>query len=315
MAAAIVGIRRIALERGLKSLSAKIQRVAIMSPGDMGSAIGKVLSDSGFDVITCLEGRSELSRLRAKEAGMREVPSVDRLVSEADLILSVLVPSQALALAETIATSVRRTKCHPAYADLNAIAPQTVMKISAILTEVGVAFIDGGIIGSPPKAGRSGTRIYCSGPDTTALESLAKAGLDIRPLGNQVGKASGLKMVYAASTKGITALWTELLVAAKALGLEEALMAEFQMSGANISEVLKGRIPSMPRRARRWVGEMEEIAETFDSVGLTPRMLLGAADMYRLVSETPLADQTSREPDPTTDTVLEVLTKRLEKTC
>ena len=289
----------------------KIKKVAVMSPGDMGSAIGKVLSDSGLDVITCLEGRSELSRVRAQEAGIRDLRPFDRLVSEADLILSVLVPAKALALAETIAGSVRRTGCHPVCADLNAIAPKTVMKINAIMTDAGVIFIDGGIIGAPPKAGQSNTRIYCSGPDTRALESLTESGLEVRVVGTQVGQASGLKMVYAASTKGITALWTELLVAAKALGLEEALMAEFRMSRVDTSEVMKARVTSMPRRARRWIGEMEEIAATFEGVGLTPRMLLGAADVYRLVSETPLADQTSREPDPTAETVLQVLTDRL----
>jgi putative dehydrogenase len=134
-----------------------------MSPGDMGSAIGNVLSDSGLDVITCLEGRSELSRLRAQEAGMRDVKSVDGLVSESELILSVLIPSKALALANLIADSVRRTGCHPAYADLNAIAPQTVIRINTVLTNAGVIFIDGGIIRAPPKAGRRNTRIYCSG--------------------------------------------------------------------------------------------------------------------------------------------------------
>lgn len=285
--------------------------VGIMSPGEMGSAIGKILSDSGCDVVTCLEGRSNLSRLRAREAGMRDLQSVDQLVIETDLILSVLVPSKALALAELIAGSIRRTGCHPAYVDLNAIAPQTVMRINTVMTNVGITFIDGGIIGSPPKAGRSNTRIYCSGPNTSALEPLVQSELDIRLVGSSIGQASGLKMVYAASTKGITALWTELLVVAKALGLNEALMDEFKISGANISEVLNRRIPSMPRRARRWIGEMEEIALTFESVGLTPQMLLGAADMYRLVSETSLVDQTSRESDPTADMILQVITDRL----
>ena len=289
----------------------KVTSVGIMSPGDMGSAIGKVLSDSGLDVITCLEGRGELSRLRAHEAGMRDARSLDRLVIESDLILSVLVPSQALSLANLVADAVRRTGRHPAYADLNAIAPQTVTRIGAALVGAGLIFIDGGIIGAPPVAGKTGTRIYCSGPDTSALESLTPSGLDVRRIGSEIGQASGLKMVYAASTKGITALWTELLVAARALGLEEALMAEFKMSGTNISEVLRGRIPSMPRRARRWVGEMEEIAATFEGVGLTPRMLQGAADVYRMVSETPLAGQTSREPDPTADRVLDVLNNLL----
>jgi 3-hydroxyisobutyrate dehydrogenase-like beta-hydroxyacid dehydrogenase len=285
--------------------------IGIMSPGDMGSAIGKVLSDSGLDVVTCLEGRGELSRLRAREAGMRDVRSLDALVRESDLILSVLVPAEAPALARLIADAVGRTGSHPAYADLNAVAPRTVKAINRLLTSAGVVFIDGGIIGAPPTVGGKNTRIYCSGPDTAALEALIGSGLDIRRVGPEVGQASGLKMVYAASTKGITALWTELLLAGRALGLEEPLMAEFKMSGTAINEVLRGRIPSMPRRARRWVGEMEEIAATFEGVGLTPRMLLGAADVYRMVSETPLAAQTSRDPDPSADAVLGVLAKRL----
>ena len=287
----------------------KKMSIGIMSPGDMGSAIGKVLSDSGFRVLTALDGRSELTYLRAKEAGMQDVQDTDHLVTESDLVLSVLVPSEALAMARRIIASMQSTGHRPAYSDLNAIAPETVVQIGNLMKDAGVSFIDGGIIGSPPAPGRS-TRIYCSGHDTEALESLRQSGLDIRKVGDAVGQASGLKMVYAASTKGITALWTELLVAARALGLEEALNAEFKMSGVNVSEVLKGRVCTMPRRARRWVGEMEEIAKTFESVGMTPKMLQGAADMYRLVSSTPLADQTSRQPDPSPDVLLQTLADR-----
>jgi 3-hydroxyisobutyrate dehydrogenase-like beta-hydroxyacid dehydrogenase len=284
-----------------------ITNIGIMSPGDMGSAIGNVLSKSGLRVMTALEGRSDLTRLRAQEAGMADQGTIDRLLAESDIVLSVLVPSRALAMAELVAQSISRTGHRPAYADLNAIAPQTVKEIDRIMKGVGVTFIDGGIIGSPPSPGKKGTRIYCSGPDTEALESLGRSGLDIRKVSVTIGHASGLKMVYAASTKGITALWTELLVAARALGLEEALTAEFKESGVNVSDILKGRVCSMPRRARRWVGEMEEIASTFEGVGLTPRMLLGAADVYRLVSATSLADQTSRQPDPDPDVVLQTL--------
>jgi len=289
----------------------KISTVGIMSPGDMGSAIGKMIADSGVRVVTALDGRSELTRLRAKEAGIADVGSIDRLVAEADLVLSVLVPAEALGLAQRFADAVRRTGRRPAYADLNAIAPETVRQIGGLMTAAGVAMIDGGIIGGPPVRGRKGTRIYCSGPDTAALEALRDCGLDIRKVGAEIGQASGLKMVFAASTKGITALWTELLVAARALGLEEALMAELRMGGTT-PEALGGRICSMPRRARRWVGEMEEIAKTFESVGLTPRMLEGAADMYRLVSATPLADQTSRQPDPSLDAVVRALAERAQ---
>ena len=285
-----------------------VRSVGIISPGDMGAAVGQVLCDHGLEVVTCLAGRSELTRLRARQAGLREVADYDALVREVDLLLSVLVPAEAMTIAKHVAASLGRTGARPVYADCNAIAPRTVAGIARLVADAGVAFIDAGIIGPPPRPdGSGGTRFYCSGPDTSALEALNDHGLDVRVVGPEVGQASGLKMVYAASTKGTTALWTELLVAARALGLDAALADEFALSRADVSRRLIGGIPSMPRRARRWVGEMEEIAATFADLGLTPRMLQGAADMYRLVGETPLADQTSRDPDPSLDTILDVL--------
>ena len=145
------------------------------------------------------------------------------------------------------------------------------------------------------------------------MESLAKSGLDVRVIGPNIGQASGLKMVYAASTKGITALWTELLVAARALGLEDTLKAEFKINRTDVVDALIGRIPSMPRRARRWVGEMEEISATFEGLGMTPLILSGAADMYRFVCKTPLADQPPRQPNPSLDTILDTLLGQLSR--
>ncbi len=285
-----------------------LRRVGIMSAGDMGSGFGDVLHHNGLEVYTCLAGRSQLTRQRAGEAGFIDAPDLDSLVSQVDLFISVLVPSEATALAEAVAAAMTRTGSHPVYCDANAIAPQTVRKIEALIREAGGGFVDAGIIGGPPRKGYS-PHIPCSGPDTAIFEALRDHALDIRVVGQEVGQASGLKMVYAASTKGTTALWTELLTAARLLGLEDALRAEL---GENATFVSQQRtITMMPNRARRWVGEMEEIAATFEGVGMTPRMLLGAADMYTLVGETPLADLTSRDPNPTLDDVLSALQDRL----
>jgi len=285
-----------------------LRRVGIMSAGDMGSGFGAVLHQGGLEVYTCLAGRSELTRLRATEAGFIDAPDLDALVSRVDLFISVLVPSEATALAEAVAASMRRTGAHPVYADANAIAPQTVKKIEATIRGAGGGFVDAGIIGGPPRQGYS-PHIPCSGPDTAIFEALRDYSVDVRVVGDQVGQASGLKMVYAASTKGTTALWTELLTASRLLGLEDALRAEL---GENATFKAQQRsITMMPSRARRWVGEMEEIAATFEGVGMTPRILLGAADMYELVGRTPLAGLTSRDPSPSLDDVLSALADRL----
>ena len=281
--------------------------VGVVSAGDMGAAIGAALAASGLDAATSLEGRSALTRTRAAEAGMRDAGALTALVEQSGLLLSVLPPADAVSVAEEVADAMARTGARPVFAECNAVAPRTAERVATLIGDAGALVIDAGIIGPPPAPG-SKTRIYCSGPDTSPLEALREHGLDVRRVGPRIGQASGLKMVYAASTKGTTAVWTELLTAAEAMGLTDALLAEFGDAPGPARSVKA--VTEMPRRARRWVGEMEEIAATFEALGLTPRILLGAADMFRLAAETPLADQTSRDPDPELRAMLRALAER-----
>ena len=100
----------------------QVRRIAILSPGEMGHSVGRCLLDGGFDVATCLTGRSERTRTLTEAAGIRDVPDLDALVQETDLILAILVPDQALALAGQVAEVMKRTGSSPAYADCNAIS-------------------------------------------------------------------------------------------------------------------------------------------------------------------------------------------------
>ena len=122
-------------------------------------------------------------------------------------------------------------------------------------------------------------------------------------------------MCYASLTKGLTALCTELLTAAEVLGVSDALTKEFQLSQAALYERMERGLPGMPPKARRWIGEMEEISDTFAHVGLTPNILTGAADMYRLVSDTHLADLSpeARDQFPTLGELIAVLMEQIQK--
>src|SRR6185503_1290189 len=190
-------------------------------------------------------------------------------------------------------------------------APRTVRAIGEVITAAGGQMADGGIIGGPPR--RPGTRFYTSGPGAAGFAELGNYGLDVRVLDGDVGQASGLKMCYGALTKGLQALGVELLVAARALGLEEALRAEQQHSVPDVLTWLERSVPTMPPKAYRWVGEMEEIATTFADVGLTPLILQGAAEMFRFVEQTPLGKETPevRTRGTTLDDVVAVLAESL----
>src|SRR5688572_4573674 len=141
-----------------------VHKVGILSPGDMGAGIGLALRQGGLDVLTCLEGRSSLTRLRAEEAGIQAVGSLDELVRSVDVLLSVLVPAEARPVAERVAVSLQGTEARPVFVECNAIAPQTVKSIAEVILATGATFVDAGIIGSPPRRAGDGGRFYCSGP-------------------------------------------------------------------------------------------------------------------------------------------------------
>jgi 3-hydroxyisobutyrate dehydrogenase-like beta-hydroxyacid dehydrogenase len=276
-----------------------ISTVAVLSPGDMGHSVGAVLHDHGLRVVTCLANRSERTRELATEAGFEDLPSLDDVVRESDLVISIVVPAKALDLAEEVAAALERTGASILFADCNAVAPRTVNAAAAAIQAAGSRFTDAGIIGPPPR--RPGTRFYTSGPGAEEFAQLNEFGLTINMLPGEIGQASGLKACYAALTKGLQALGIELLVAAHAMGLDDVLAAEQAESMSTIRTYLERSTPVMPSKAHRWIGEMEEIGLCFEDLGMTPRLLQGVADMYRFIAETPIGKETPENRDESRD--------------
>ncbi len=271
-----------------------IRTVAIFAPGDMGHAIGRVLVDRGVRVTTNLADRSLRTVRLASAAGIIDAGEDVAAIDGADIVLSVLPPDQAVDMATRLASAIGEVRRKPLYIDLNAVAPATAVEAAEIVDSVGGPFLDGGIVGPPPKPGRSlGPRLYVSGAADAvrfALD-LREFGLDVRAVPGGIGAASALKMCYAAVTKGLTALGTVSLAAAKAYGVDRELAAEMAASQRMLSDRFERSLPDMAPKAYRWVGEMEEVARTVADVGLDPKLFLGAADIYRLVTATALGQE------------------------
>ena len=272
--------------------------IAILSPGDMGSGVGRDLAERGFDVLTCLAGRGPDSRARAQSAGFRELPDLDALVSEADLVLSILPPEAAPNLAREVAAAMKRCGKTPPFADCNAISPETASAIGETIRAAGAAFVDGGIVGSAPGKSERPARIYVSGPEAEIMTALDGGGISIRPCGAEIGRASAVKMCYAAISKGTNTLHTATLIAAEALGVGEILRHELADSAATTYRHMQATVPRLPADSARWIGEMEEIARTFEAAGVSPHFHLGARDTFKLLAATPFAAETRATIDP-----------------
>jgi len=278
----------------------KIENVGLMSPGDMGQAVAMQMKAKGLNVCTALEHRSERTRALARAAGLTDLGTLERLVVECDVVLSVMNPGAAFGFARDVAGALRATGSSTLIVDCNAIAPDTVHEIAGVVEGAGGRFLDAGIIGPPPR-GDAKTDLYVSGPGAVDLEQLGGSQLIVHVIGDRIADASALKMCYGALNKGTQALWLDVLIAAQRLGVDGILKRQLRQSQADLYDRALGQFPSLPPKAHRWVPEMLEIAKTLATAGITPKMFQGAADIYLFVADTALGKETPENRDKARD--------------
>ena len=260
-----------------------INTVAILSPGDMGSNVGRALREDGLEVITCLDGRSDRTRELAEVAGIVDVSPLDEMLAASDIVLSILVPERAVDVARDVAGWIRTSGKPLAFADCNPVSPKTAMLMADIVDGAGGRYIDAGIIGSPPGRGEP-PRFYASGPNEQLLAQLDGRGISVPTMGGENGRASSIKMCYASLSKGAMSLYTNALVTAWNLGIFDEFIGEMSSSQEAVLRGMQG-VNGLGAKAFRWIEEMEQISATFDAAGATPHMHKGAADTYRMISE------------------------------
>lgn len=257
--------------------------VAIIAQGAMGAGIARRLTENGVTVLTSLEGRSAASAQRAAAAGMRptDLPSI----AGADIILSILPPAEAMAMAQRLAPHLHAEAA--TYADCNAVSPETARRIAAVFHDGRAAFVDGGIIGGPPRPDGYTPVLYVAGPEAGRLLPLGDHGIDIRVTPGPVGAASALKMSYAGITKGLTALAAAMALAATRAGAAPGLLQELERSQPELLRWFRHMLPTMPDKAYRWVGEMQEIADFVGPDAGARDIYQGAARLYADVATAP----------------------------
>lgn len=254
-----------------------IQRIGILHPGEMGISIAASAKNTGHEVYWTAEGRSAATHERAKKFELRDAHSLRELCAQCSIILSVCPPHAA----ESVANQVAETGFSGLYVEANAIAPQRTITIGERLSEAGVSFVDGGIIGLPAwKPGA--TRLYVSGPRAGEIPACFSAGpLDTKVLDGAIGKASSLKMCYAAYSKGTAALLCAIVATAENLDVREALFQQWTHDDAAFVDQVEKKMRDVTSKAWRWAPEMEEISQTFSEAGIPGEFHAAAAVIYR----------------------------------
>lgn len=268
-------------------------KIGILHPGEMGISIAASAITNGHMVYWASENRSEKTRLRAEKDGLFDMDSLAELCQSSEIIFSICPPHAA----EDVANSVIEHGFTGYYLDANAIAPKRANGIKQKMDENGIHFVDGGIIGGPASQPNE-TWLYLSGKDASIVADCFTNGpLETKIIGDEIGKASALKMCYAAYSKGTTALLAAILAAAESLDVRDDLCQKWDMDDLNFFEDANRRVTRATAKAWRFEGEMHEIAATFQAESLPSGFHEAAAEIYHRMANFKDAAESPRLED------------------
>ena len=258
--------------------------IGIVSPGAMGSALGRAWVAGGARVVATVEGRSE--RTRGLAHGLELLPSLAEVVAASDVVVSVCPPAAATQVLDDVIAAAGGAR--PVLADLNAVSPDTMAALDDRARGAGLALVDGSISGGPPRPGGD-TMVYLSGALAGDLAALPADGIRTRVVGGGVGTASAVKMCTASVYKGTTAIWAQALQTAHALGVLDVVLADLAEEHPDQVAGAARRIGVATSKAHGFVGEMDQIAATQTAAGTSGELFAGMAAVYRRLASTDLA--------------------------
>jgi 3-hydroxyisobutyrate dehydrogenase-like beta-hydroxyacid dehydrogenase len=230
-------------------------RIGLLFPGEMGAAVGAAARG---DVVWASEGRSAETAARA--TAFRDVGSVDALVAESEIVLSICPPG----IAEEVARQVAAAGFDGLYVEANAIAPRRAERIAS---DLGLRVVDGGIVA------KTAIDLYLSGADEDVSRVAALfEGTEVVPLRlpGGIGAASALKMAFGGWNKIGVLLAAQAHAIAGAYGVSDALAAE----GVPADGVVRAG-----PKAWRWAAEMHEIADTCAALDVPDGLGRAAAEV------------------------------------
>ena len=212
--------------------------------------------------------------------GMTACTSIEAALKDSRQAISVVTADQALAAAQNAAPYL---SANSLYFDMNSVAPQTKCDAADVIAKAGGRYVDVAIM-SPVFPARLTAPLLVSGPHAEDGKAalLALGFTNVRIVGDDIGRASTIKMLRSVMYKGVEALTAECLIACEKAGVTDEVLASF---GDNWSEEADYRLDRMLVHGLRRSAEMDESSKTLIALGVSPMLTEGTVGWQRSIGE------------------------------
>lgn len=267
------------------------ERIALIGYGEVGRILAEDLRARGLAVaahdLKLATAAGEPLRAHAAAQGVRLAGGTAEAVQGATLVISAVTASQAVAVAEAAAPALPRDAF---FLDFNSASPGAKIRAAEAVHAAGGRYVEGAVMTSVPPY-RSRVPLLLGGPHAAALKPMLDGlGFAPRVHSEQLGVASATKMCRSVMIKGLEAMVIESFTAARAHGVEDAVIASLQETFPGIDWERQAAyfFQRVIEHGRRRSEEVREVAVTVREAGLEPFSAAGTAERQAHIAD--LAD-------------------------
>ncbi len=263
-------------------------QIAFIGFGEAASAFVKGWAGQGhniaaYDIKSADPSTGEEIAERTRHFGVRNAPTLKEAMTGADLVFSTVTADQAVAAAQSAAPHMPQGAV---FCDLNSCAPGSKRGSAAVIEAGGGRYVDVAVM-EPVYPELNMVKSLISGPHATDIEAvLTELPMSVRPVGDEVGRASAIKMIRSIMVKGMEALTAECVMAAVAAGVADEVLPSL-LGGhpkIDVSERAAYNFERSLRHGERRAAEMEEVAATLTELGLPNGMSAASVEWQRLIA-------------------------------
>lgn len=293
-------------------------RLKFLGFGEAGSLIAGGLAQAGLSGIAAYDvavhgGPGEaILRERAQTAGVPLM--IDRTAfTEANWIFALVQPAVTEIAAREAAAHLRAGTY---YVDFSSASPKRKIAAAAAVAASGATYVDAGIIGSVPTSGHR-VPVVASGAGAETFKSIfAPFGMDITPIGPDIGAAAGIKLIRSILAKGLEALYVEALVVAQRTGVTQDVLDTFCafLDARSARETAAMLVRSHVIHAERRADEVAMSRDLVIEAGVSPLMTDAIVALMRQTARTDVADKAGKRQPENLDRALGMLVDALPDT-
>ena len=263
--------------------------VGLVGYGEVGRILAEDLRVRGVAAVATYDVKLGTAaevplREHAARKGIVLAASHAALAAGADLVLSAVTASQAVAVAEAIAPAIRKNAW---FLDFNSASPGAKKTAGTMIDAAGGRYVEAAVMTSVPPY-RLRVPMLLGGPHAQAIKPLLDAlGFDATVVSDRLGVASATKMCRSVMIKGLEAMVIESFTAARAYGVEDSVLASLKETFPGIDWEKQGAyfFQRVIQHGRRRAEEMREAAATVREIGLDPWSAAGTVERQAFVAD------------------------------